>query len=114
MALSNEEEESNLYSREMLRFILHIHSAQADRNSPRRDYNHPMTILAELHGGLNNKSNDREKWRPGLFINNGATTYGAFPMISYQSLRFPRSCIPSLIIMVRRLLPFMLALGFEV
>lgn len=86
MGLSNEEEESNLYSREMLRFIPHIHSAQADRNSPRRDYNHPMTILAELHGGLNNKSNDGKKWRPGLFINNGATTYVEFRMISCRSL----------------------------
>lgn len=86
MALSNKEEESNLYSREILRFTPHIHSAQADRNSPRRDYNHPMTILAELHGGLNNKSDDRKKWRPGLFINNGATAYVEFPMISRRSL----------------------------
>lgn len=75
MALSTREAESNLYSREMLRFIPHIHSTQANRNSPRRDDDHPMTIVAELHGGLNNKSNDRKKRFPGLFINNGGTTY---------------------------------------
>lgn len=86
MALTNREEEPYLYSRKMLRFIPHIHSAQADRNSSGRDNNHPVTILAELHGGLNNKCNDRKKRLPGLFINNGATTYVEFQTISCRSL----------------------------
>lgn len=86
MPLTNREEERNLYSRKMLRFIPHIHSAQANCNSSGRDNNHPVPILAELHGSLNNKSNDRKKWLPGLFINNGATAYVEFQKISCRSL----------------------------